>query len=64
MITDKPEDLERRAKEMEEEAREALRTTRAAQPRFEAECKLRAADRLRERAAQLRKRRTDGVRFG
>lgn len=62
MITDKPEDLEVQATVLEAEARGLL--TVNPQARFAAEQKLAAAHRLRERAAQLRRRRTDGVRFG
>jgi uncharacterized protein YdeI (YjbR/CyaY-like superfamily) len=62
MITDKPEELEARAAELEAFARELV--TLHAGRQDEAALKLRDADRLRERAAQLRRRRTDGVRFG
>jgi hypothetical protein len=62
MITDKPEDLERKASELEAFARELLTLHPGRQN--DAALKMRTADRLRERAAQLRRRRTDGVRFG
>jgi hypothetical protein len=66
MITDKPEDLEARATQLEAEARGMMLVHHRDHERsiFEAQQKLDAAHRLRERAAQLRRRRTDGVRFG
>jgi hypothetical protein len=62
MITDKPEDLEARATQLEAEARE--QTVMGESGRWHADQMMSAAQRLRERAAQLRRRRTDGVRFG
>lgn len=69
MITDKPEDLEARAAQLEAEGR-GMMLIHHADIRAHERCsdeamqKLDAAHRLRERAAQLRRRRTDGVRFG
>jgi hypothetical protein len=62
MITDKPEELEARAAKLEADARE--QTVMGESGRYHARQMLAAAERLRERAAQLRRRRTDGVRFG
>jgi hypothetical protein len=65
MITDKPEDLEARAAVLEREARGLVDGQPFTAANYEATCqKTAAATRLRERAAQLRRRRTDGVRFG
>jgi hypothetical protein len=70
MITDKPEDLEAQAALLTAEARGLMlippprRDAAHVRSSNEIAQKLEAADRLRERAAQLRKRRTDGVRFG
>ena len=60
MVTDKPEDLEARAAELEAQAR--ICDDRAL-PRSAVTFRERA-QRLRQQAADLRKRRTDGVRFG
>jgi hypothetical protein len=65
MITDKPEDLEAQAAELERKARALVEGQPFTATNYETTCEqLAAAHRLRERAAQLRKRRTDGVRFG
>ena len=59
MISDKPEDLERRAEQLEQEAE---RFERGHLP-LTAKSRREQADRMRRRAAELRKLRTDGVRF-
>jgi len=65
VISDKPEELEAQASKLEAEARELVQLGGAkSNVGYVADQKMRAAARLRERAAKLRKRRTDGVRFG
>lgn len=57
MITDKPERLDVKAAQLEEEAQRTDRSELAKRYREEAR-------QLRQESARLRKRRTDGVRFG
>ncbi len=69
MITDKPEDLEARATHLEAEADQAQLIHHASDSAHRAACreierKLEVARSLRQQAADLRKRRVDGVRFG
>jgi hypothetical protein len=70
-LVDKPEDYEARAATLDDEAERLQRLAELKTLRPEANLlelqaadKRRAAVKLRERAADLRKRRTDGVKFG
>lgn len=63
MITDKPERLDARAAALEAEAQRVDASELATRKQLAAALRVNAGE-LRQEAARLRKRRTDGVRFG
>ena len=63
MITDKPDLLDKRAAELEAEAQRMAASELPTRKQLAAALRVNAG-KLRQEAARLRKRRTDGVRFG